>query len=236
VNRARFLLYCSAVASCTSEPIRQTRESRPDTPHAAVAQVCQDTVESRALRCSLGAAVRSGDTLTISLTTGHLVRFVNQSGEAPYGYQYVGRFGGGRFEVIERSGGETYPLAVFVNRQTGQRVTVGREMVFAPDSQRFVATDDDWNNCTDLNQPGMRIWRMTDSIPVLEWALEPFDCRSSFNGWGPTSPKWRGSDTLDFVRNEMRTADTAAVILKPVYSKRPAQAFRDSKGWRVRPL
>jgi hypothetical protein len=100
--------------------------------------------------------------------------------------------------------------------------------VYAPDGARFVtAAQPDWNNCTERDQPSMDVWRFTDGLPVLEWRLDPWNCRTG-TGWGPTDPRWRGADTIDFIRNDRVLGGESAG-----YRRRAIVAVRGPGGWRV---
>ena len=187
---------------------------------------CQDPVEVRALECSKGSVIRKGETLFVALTSRPPTSFVNGGGEAPHGFQYVGRFGGGRFDVIESNGGETYPTAIFVERQTGRTVRTGRDFVFAPDGQHFATADADWHNCAELDQPHLEVWRLSDSIPVREWSLVSFSCRAQ-TGWGATNPRWIAPDTLEFRRRVLASDSLAGAV------ERTTRAVRSAAGWRV---
>jgi hypothetical protein len=189
---------------------------------------CRDSVESRAIACSRGVARRSGDTLTIRLANGKLATFIEQGGELPGGYHYAGRIGARGFHIVRSEGFETPPTWLFVDPRDGRRISASDEPIYSPDGARFVtAAAPDWNNCTERDHPSMDVWRFTDSLPVLEWRLDPFSCRTG-NGWGPTDPRWRGADTIDFSRNDEVSAGNSRT-----YRRRALVAVRSAAGWRV---
>lgn len=69
----------------------------------------------------------------------------------------------------------------------------------------------DWNNCTERDQPDAAVWRLTDSIPMREWRLTSFDCRTQ-SGWGATDPHWIGDDTIELTRHDAATTTTIRAI------------------------
>jgi hypothetical protein len=202
---------------------------------AALPRWCWDSVEVRALACSDGTARRSGDTLYVRLANGRVMSFIEDFvSEAPGGYKYFGRIGRPALEVIQENGREAPPRWVFANEETGRSIVAEDEPVFSPDGARFAtAAQPDWNNCTERDHPSLDVWRFTDTLPVLEWRLDPWDCRHHA-GLGPTDPRWHGPDTLEFVRREEIVRDTAARSA-PVVERRQSRALavRDGNGWHL---
>jgi hypothetical protein len=232
VNRILAIVAATALSSCGGKPDRGSSgvataavlppARQPTEALRQVTPLSQDSVEASALASAEGSAQRTGDTLFIILTTGRRIPFMNTEGEAPGGYRYVGRLADGRYELLEEYGHETYPRAIILNRRTGQMVSTSRSLLFSADGSHFAVADADWQNCTELDQPGMEVWRMTDSVPVREWKLTPWACKTR-SGWGPTDPSWRGSDSLDFVRNEIS------------HDKSSVRAVRDNGRWHLDP-
>jgi hypothetical protein len=196
---------------------------------------CWDSVEVRALACSQQAARRAGETLYVRLTDSREMPFVDdQVSDNPGGYHYVGRIPQPPMHMLQEYGHETPPSWLFVNERTGRAAVAKDRPVVSPDSTRFAtASQPDWDNCTERDHPSLDVWRFTDTLPVLEWRLDPWDCRREV-GWGPTTPQWRGRDTLQFVRNERIIRDAGTKAL-PIVERRevPALAVRDRDGWRV---
>lgn len=221
------------VAACTKSVERTDRSGPDPTALAAPPRWCWDTVEFRALACSGGTAHRSGDTLDVRLANGRDLHFIDDPrSEAPGGYHYVGHLPQPRLHVVEMYGHEAMPKWIFVSERTGDTAVANDEPVMSPDSSRFVtATQPDWNNCSEQDHPSLDVWRFADPVPVLEWRLDPWDCRR-LRGWGPTNPHWRGSDTLQFLHNVQVIRDTAR---NAPFEQRasPEIAVRDRTGWRV---
>lgn len=194
---------------------------------------CIDSIETRAIACSGGTARRAGDTLYVRLATGHETTFVNViDGEDDGGFRYGGRLGRAAFHLIESRGHETYPTWLLMNARTGRTIRAGHEFVVSPDSLRFATAANDWFNCAEQDHPSLDVWRLTDTLPVREWRLNPFDCRTNA-GWGPTNPQWRGSDTLEFTRNDAVSQSHAIGADRIEYRARRMLAVRDLSGWRV---
>lgn len=224
------------VAACANPPERAEKSAGQFREIAAAARRwCWDTLEVRALACADSTAHRSGDTLTVRLADGRDLPFVDDPrGEAPGGYHYVGRIPQPPVHVVQQYGHETWPRWIFVSERTGSTAVANDEPLLSPDSSRFVtASQPDWNNCSERDHPSLDVWRFADPLPVLEWRLDPFDCRRR-QGWGPTNPRWRGTDTLEFVHNEEIVRATATSTT-PVVERRqsPGLAVRDRTGWRV---
>ena len=196
---------------------------------------CWDSTEVHALACSRQTARRVGETLYVRLTSGREMSFVDDRvSDNQGGYHYAGRIAQPPLHIIQEYGHESSPSWLFVNERTGHTALAIDEPVVSPDSARFVtAAQPDWNNCSERDHPSLDVWRFTDSLPVLEWRLDPWDCRRQA-GWGPTDPHWHGPDTLEFVRNEQIIADTVAeagTVVK--YRESRAFAVRSGNGWRV---
>lgn len=196
---------------------------------------CWDTVEVRALTCSQQTARRSGDTLRVRLANGREAAFVDDPvGEAPGGYHYVGRIPRPPVQVVQQYGHESAPRWIFVSEVTGGTVTANDQPILSPDSARFVtAAQPDWDNCSEREHPSLDVWRFADTLPILEWRLDPWDCRRQ-EGWGPTDPHWRGPDTLEFVHNN-RQVTAQRSTAAPTDDQRVAHdvAIRTSEGWHI---
>jgi hypothetical protein len=223
------------VTACTKGAERPDQTGSRAAAVAVSPRWCWDTVEVRALGCSGETAHRSGDTLNVRLANGRELHFVDDPrSEAPGGYHYLGRIPQSRLHVVQQYGHETWPRWIFVSERTGRTAVANDEPVMSPDSSRFVtASEPDWNNCSERDHPSLDVWRFADPLPVLEWRLDPWDCRR-LRGWGPTNPHWRGSDTLEFLHNEQVVRDTAANA-PPIVERRESReiAVHDRHGWRL---
>ncbi len=199
-------------------------------------RACVDSIEARALSCSDRTARRVGDTLFVQLGTGREITFIDdQTSEAPGGFHYAGRIGRAAFHVIESYGHEVYPVWIVINARTGRQIVAYSDIpVVSPDTARFATAAGDWNNCAELDQPRMEVWRLTDTLPLLEWRLDAWNCKTQ-TGWGPTDPNWLGSDTLRFTRNDIELPKPVAPdsSSKPIYRTRPMLAVRNQRGWRI---
>jgi hypothetical protein len=235
--RRAAIVVISVVTSCVNGRQDDTRDT---TTHLAIAapttrRWCWDSVEVRALACSQQTARRSGETLFVRLVNGREVPFVDDRvSDNQGGYHYVGRITRPPLQVVQEYGHETPPSWLFVSEQTGRSAVANDQPVMSPDSTRFAtAAEPDWNNCSERDHPSLDVWRFTDTLPLLEWRLDPWDCHRQV-GWGPTHPRWHGPDTLEFVRNEQIVRDTAAKAPAVVdYRESHAMAVRGRGGWRV---
>jgi hypothetical protein len=208
----------------------------PAQPVAGVSSlICIDTIsEKHALECSGQTARRVGDTLFVRLRTGHDTTFVDTKGEAPGGFRYAGRIAGGAFHLIESYGHESYPQWIVASDQSGHRIVAPELPVFSPDSARFATGGSAWDNCSESNGVNLEVWRMTDTMPVVEWRVVTQGCKDRNRGWGATELHWRSPDTLEFVRNEFVRRDTSSIVWgSPERRRQAMRAVRDQGGWRI---
>jgi hypothetical protein len=202
---------------------------------ASTSRWCWDSVEARALACSQQTGRRVGDTLYVRLTNGREMPFVDDRvSDNQGGYHCVGRIPQPPLHVVQEYGHESWPSWLFVSERTGHSTVANDQPVVSPDSTRFAtAAQPDWNNCSERDHPSLDVWRFTDTLPVLEWRLDPWDCRRQV-GWGPTDPHWHGPDTLEFIRNEQIVRDSVAKAPAIVEDRElRALAVRGRNGWRV---
>jgi hypothetical protein len=176
-----------------------------------------------------------GDTLVIALDSGS-VRRVNkpEDGDSHAEYRYVGRVGRGpgTLHVIERKGWEDASVEL-INARTGAVALLRALPVMSPDATRFTVVVDlgmgTWDRVTTcFGQSEVTVWRMTDSVPVKEFAVDAFDCNTG-RGWGPSAPVWRSADTISFMRKTF-SRDPAARVKGAVDSSR-ATLVREPSGW-----
>src|SRR5262249_8447113 len=162
-------------------------------------------------------------TLFVRFEKAAEARFVNsQSGEDGGGYRYVGRVVSNRFHIIERNGHESEPTYDLVNASTGAFVTTEEIPRFSPDALRFAIGVSHWDNWAEANGGKLEVWRMTDSVPVIEWRSVTQACGPhAAKGWGALELHWRSPDTLAFVREEFASHDEPGRRLR-----RPMMAVR----------
>ena len=104
-----------------------------------------------------------------------------------------------------------------MNARTGGTISADHDVVVSPDSLRFATAANHWFNCAEQDHPSLDVWRLTDTLPVREWRLDPFNCRTNA-GWGPTNPHWRGPtlwnslETTQYFEMARRSAPTASSI------------------------
>jgi hypothetical protein len=171
---------------------------------------------------------RSGDTLRLRFATGRETVPLNaEGGESSSSYDYHGRVGRGVFDYVEYHGDEQPPGWILFNASTGRAVQGSDTPVFSPDSGHFATALDSWDNCAEADGSRAAIWRLSDSVPVREWHIEPLDCRA-MRGWGATNPRWRGADTVEFTRLEFDSTVTDGH-----FASRPMYVIRAGTAWHV---
>ena len=234
LRRATSLLAAalSLAAACGGTSVARRASDSLASGGSRTLAACYDSVEARALACSGGVARRVGDTLFVRLEDGHEKLFLNgEEGEAPGGYQYYGHLAHSPLHIIESNGHETYPEKLFLDTRSGESETLGEVLVISPDSSRVLASASDWGNCTEGGGGYLAVWRMTDSLPALEWHLQTFDCRTS--GWGATNLRWHGRDTIAFEQSDAHTAATTSSASPTTQHSRPMLLVYGADGWRV---
>ena len=220
------------LGACGGNREKSPRVERSPT---ATAADCTDSVETRALACSGGTARRVGNTLFVRLGTGAETRFVdNASAEDDEGYRYVGFVASNRFHIVERNGHESEPTYHLVNAATGAFVITEEVPRFSPDAQRFAIGGSHWDNCAEANGGKLEIWRMTDSVPVIEWRTVTQACgRSVPVGWGAVDLRWRSPDTLAFMREDFAPRDTSVASSQVQRRRRPMLLIHTGAQWAI---
>ena len=220
--------------ACGEKREESPRVDRSPTVTAAAAD-CTDSIETRALACSGGTARRVGNTLFVRLGTGAETRFVdNASAEDDEGYRYVGRVASNRFHIVERNGNESEPTYHLVNAATGVFVITEEIPRFSPDAQRFAIGGSHWDNCAEANGGKLEVWRITDSVPVIEWRTVTQACgRSVPAGWGAVDLRWRSPDTLAFMREDFAPRDTSVVSSGAQRRRRPMLLVGTGARWAI---
>jgi hypothetical protein len=201
---------------------------------AAPSQTCVDPVEAVAIACSAGHARRAGDTLVVSVAAGREHRFVDVArSEAPTGYHYVGRVGRIPYDVVESYGGERPQTYLLLNERTGRSFTALDVYAFSPDTARVATMSESWDNCAEGGNSTIAIWQLADTMPILEWTVEPARCEHA-RGWGASKLHWRTPDTLELTRNDRIVKPGATrAIYTGVYRSKPMLVVRTSGVWRM---
>ena len=215
------------VLACAAMLVGAYRVGGAQAPAAASAShACMDSSETRAIACSRETARRVGDTLFLKLGTGERRIVDTVRGGVVRLYRYAGRVGRAGFHIVTLHFYEGPWQTLLINPRSGREARVIMDLALSPEGERFVTAKPDWNDCQG-DEPGMEVWRLTDSIPVLEWRLKPNSCATEA-GWGAVEPRWRSADTLDFVRGHVvRSGESYS------YARDPMAAVRDEHGWRL---
>jgi hypothetical protein len=202
----------------------------PSGPVELVEASCSDTLESGALRCAEGAAVRRGDTLAIMLHDGRTVQRLDNRlvGDAFVSFAYAGRLGGSSgtpvFHMLEVQGPGSWAVEL-INARTGDSVVVADRPLLSPDGARFALARMDLETCEGGNV--LEVWRITGDLPMREFTLEPYDCTQN-KGWGASDLEWISRDTLGLLRN---THWKAAQRARADYDTTSARLTRGASGW-----
>ncbi len=160
---------------------------------------CSSDSEELALTCADGSVVRHDDTLLVQTASGPMA-LVNVDGrddeQRTESYTYVGTLRShGVHHVIGHTGYEFSQMNLY-SGASGRAVAIAAPPVAGP-GERYFATAELGLNVCEANTSNLEIWRLTDSLPLREWNLEPWDCGKE-TGWGPSSPTWVSADTLRF--------------------------------------
>jgi len=171
----------------------------------------------------------------VRLGTGAETRFVDKaSAEDDEGYRYVGRVASNRFHIVERNGNESEPTYHLVNAATGVFVITEEIPRFSPDAQRFAIGGSHWDNCAEANGGKLEVWRMTDSIPVIESRSVTQACGpQSGNGWGALELHWRSADTLACMREDFAPRDTSVASSQVQRRRRPMLLIHTGAQWAI---
>lgn len=193
-----------------------------------------DSDETRAIACSGQTARRTGHTLFVRLESGREMAFVDDTGgEAPGGFHYAGRIALGAFQLIESWGHESYPQWIVLSARTGRSVIASDVPLLSPDSRRYATGGPAWENCAEGGGATLDVWRLMDTLPLLEWRVVTQDCKNPLY-WGASNLRWRSPDTLEFTRNDKLVVHAGGNPPDSAeYLTRPALAVRDDHGWRI---
>jgi hypothetical protein len=80
--------------------------------------------------------------------------------------------------------------------------------VVSPGGRRFASSQMAMQICEGITV--LEIYRVTDSIPVREWGIEPFNCATNA-GWGASDQAWVAPDTLRFTRYDLPSSKAAGL-------------------------
>jgi hypothetical protein len=191
--------------------------------------------EQHAIATSQGMVRRAGDTLFIRAANGSQVTFVTnpENNDMQVTYTYVGKTANGTLHQIFVQGWEN-SWTRHVHAVTGQRFDTVSEPVFSPDGRRIAASSYVMEVCENVAR--LEIYRLTDSIPALEFEIEPRDCMTD-TGWAPRDLKWLSPDTLAFMADSDRPVHSPARTPADTgrWVSRPMLAIRDGNSWRIVP-
>ncbi|NUS33053.1 MAG: hypothetical protein HOQ17_08330 [Gemmatimonadaceae bacterium] len=196
-----------------------------------VGPYCSSDSEELALQCADGSVVRHDDSLVVQTASGPLA-LVNVDGrdddQQTSRYTYVGTLRSrGVHHVIGHDGYEVAELSLY-SGSSGRAVAIASAPVVGPDGRYFATAELGLNVC-EANTSNLEIWRLTDSVAVREWNVEPWDCGKE-KGWGPSNPVWASADTLRFTRVEP-SADDAPGRAQGERSERRAMVVRRGARW-----
>ncbi|HTE46767.1 MAG TPA: hypothetical protein VK636_16055 [Gemmatimonadaceae bacterium] len=118
------------------------------------------------------------------------------------------------------------------------------EPLMSPDAARFATAEPIWGDCAGTGT-SLDVWRMTDTVPVHEWHVAPWDCRAP-TGWWPSDVHWLTPDTLEFIHHDAVPADLMTDSTDSTDSndsndsndstrRRPMRAVYDRGNWRIVP-
>jgi hypothetical protein len=189
--------------------------------------------EKRVIATSSGRVRRVGDTLFIRTAAGAESTYVDNpvDNDTYVKFTYEGTVAVGALHKIDVRGWES-GATLLVSAVTGGELRAVNDPVMSPDGKRFAAAALSMEVCE--GETRLEIFRLTDTIPLLEWSVNPFDCGTD-TGWGPSAPKWRSPDTLEFTRNELPPRESRRRGPSGItnYVTRPMLVVRADTTWRI---
>ena len=217
-------------AGCTSERAKHAEPVPAPALEGRSLEAVQQQGEQRAISQRSEAVRRVGDTLFIRVASGAESTFVDNpvDNDAYVKFTYVGTIAHGVLHHIDIQGWESGGSLV-LNAASGRKLWIPGKPVMSPDGRRFASSQMAMQICEGIT--ALEIYRVTDSIPVREWGIEPFDCATD-EGWGASNEAWLSPDTLRFTRNEL-PPESARGIDGPRYVTRPMLVVRGASGWRI---
>jgi hypothetical protein len=188
--------------------------------------------ERRAIASSKGMIQRVGDTLVVHAANGAQATFLthHQEGAARVAYEYAGTLANGTLHRIEVTG----PVASwteYVVARTGRTFRTAGEPVISPDGTRVASSYYAMEACEFV--PRLEILRLADGGVTRELEIEPRDCDDAGSGWAARDLQWLSPDTLAFMADSNRPADTprTSPLDTSRYVSRPMLAIRSGGDW-----
>ncbi len=189
--------------------------------------------EHKAIVTSNGTVRRVGDTLFIRATNGKQSTFVTrpENNDMKVAYTYVGTIANGTLHQIHVQGWETWWTS-YIQVATGQRFNTAGEPLISPDGRRIASSSYALEVCEIVAR--LEIYRLTDSLPALEFEIEPRDCIAE-TGWSPRDLEWLSPDTLAFIADRSATGSPPSPLDTNRSVSGPTLAIRDRDKWRIVP-
>lgn len=161
-------------------------------------------------------ATRSGETLTIRLTSGRTVTFTNnpEVGEEYRSSEFKGVIPGKPFALVMQGFLEGGFFSL-IHLGTGEDTRLDNPPVFSPDGQWLFSTSIDLEAGFFPNR--VAIHRVTSTGAPLVWEMEDYMME-----WGPEDTRWVDNQTLTYTKvsrtfqedgTEQRTRETQTVRL-----------------------
>jgi hypothetical protein len=216
-------------AACTSERAKHSEPVPAPIADGRSAEAVQQG-EQRAISQRTAAVRRVRDTLFIRVASGAESTFVDNpaDNDTYVKFTYVGTVAHGALHHIAIQGWESGGSLV-VNAASGRKLWIPGPPVVSPDGRRFASSQMAMQICEGITV--LEIYRLTDSVPVREWGIQPYDCATD-KGWGASDEAWLSPDTLRFTRNDLPPGGSEGID-GPHYVRRPMLVVRADTAWRV---
>jgi hypothetical protein len=143
--------------------------------------------DSAAILAASSIARRHGDSLFIRLRSGGARVLVDNpiDDRGAIAYRFRGQIA--RPFLLFQLGLYEDELYLIMNDSSGNQIEIDGPPVFSRNSRRFVtATPEESHFDTRLC-----VWCLTDSVPVVEWSIEPKE-------WWPRRARWLNDSTVEF--------------------------------------
>ena len=228
------LAVIAAAPDCTSERAKHAEPVPAPVMAGRSAEAVQQG-EQRALSQRLGSVRRVGDTLFIRVASGAESTFVDNpvDNDTYVKFTYVGTVANGALHHIDVQGWESGG-SMLVSATSGRKIWIPGPPVVSPDGRRFASSQMAMQICEGITV--LEIYRVTDSIPVREWGIEPFNCATNV-GWGASDQVWLSPDTLRFTRYELSPLKGPGLDSAggPPYPTQRMLVVHAGAGWRMVP-
>ncbi len=225
----------AAVPAPTSGAVHADGAEPPDRtpwpPLVAGVSFCASDDEPKALACARGRAWRHGDSLVIRPDSGPVLVDLERpdTGGTVYEHHtYAGAIVGRAIEHVVSDAAYESSDTRIVDGRSGRSVGAIGPPLLSPAGDRFAASAMSLETCEGRN--GLEIWRLTDSIPVREFALDAYDCKTD-TGWGPTDLAWQSADTLALTA--VLAPNDSLARQRGITERWPVTLVRSAAGWRV---